>query len=818
VSDRDWLRDFVNEASHNPTRLLRTIAVAGKAELSAAAAVVDMVENAEVKVFGYAALARRDPRQREKFLAQAAAEAKVLDDPVARAGVLLALVDVLPEGEAVYFSHMLEQEIPDLVGDERRHFEKLFRKRALIAEKTEKAEPIFKFEFPATQESHVDLDLEEIAGQIAYIQNQKAKKVVHKIRPIGRAFGRGKVRLNEIGRSLHIDPQTFEIGKISIPAAIEEAFAVPGGAEKIATERPERVVNTGFADEHGEILHIVAEPSTTYRYFIDIGDRLEEAPDSEYRLPEDLGPGTIDVVMFTNDDGLTLEGPERGKFRIEESGKVTVLEPAATVGGEWPTRMFFAFHTPETKGACSMRCSFYSRGSLIQSRSIVIPVGMGGEPTITPDYILSRTLSPRYLAQIEPPRLSMMLNANADGTHTLRFYGDGRPFGNGSTFGEGELTDRIKVARAGLRLAAWGTESDWDEKKDKYRFRIPQSVAFMLPDLYELARRGHSMWATTITKLAGGRKEADDLAKLMERHGSVHLALKENASHILPIALFYDYAFTRGIPKEQQKLCPSFLNSLAADDLADEPCFVGNCPSRTRGDTICPSGFWGYRHAIGLPPSIGAQQSSPAEIPPFILTTEEAAVTAGVSTDPKMSSRIAHVRRLKEITGVPVDVHDTCADTVAALAASRAPVVYFYCHGGLDPIDGAFIQVGPTDDRQYIAYADVRAVQWEKPRPIVFINGCHTTAVSPEQAFNLVQAFVSESSASGVIGTEITIFESLATSFAEAFFKEFVVKKRSAGEAIRRARLSLLHSWRNPLGLVYIPFVLPDLHLRLWEL
>jgi len=76
-----------------------------------------------------------------------------------------------------------------------------------------------------------------------------------------------------------------------------------------------------------------------------------------------------------------------------------------------------------------------------------------------------------------------------------------------------------------------------------------------------------------------------------------------------------------------------------------------------------------------------------------------------------------------------------------------------------------------------------------------------------------VQAFVSESSASGVIGTEITIFESLATSFAEAFFEEFVAKKRSAGEAIRRARLSLLHRWRNPLGLVYIPFVLPDLHL-----
>jgi hypothetical protein len=810
MSDRDWLRDFINEASRNPTRLLQTIAMAGKAELPAAAAAVDMVKSAEVKVFGYAALARRDPHQRQKFLTQAAAETAALDDPAARAGVLLALLDALPEEEAAYFKNLLEREIPDLERDVRRRFEELFRERAPAAER---AKPLF--ELPTMRKSDVDLDLEEIAVRIADIQKRKVKKAVRGIRPISATLSEGKVRLSEIGRSLHIHPLTFEIESVLIPTAeIEvESLALPGEATKSAPERPERVVNTGFADEHGEITRIVAEPSTSYRYFIDIGHRFEEAPDSAYSLQEDLGPGTIDVVIFTNDDGLTLEGPKRGKFQIQTWGTVTVLEPAATAGREWPTRMFFAFRTPDTKSVCSMRCSFYSRGILVQSRSIVIPVGMGTEPTITPDYILSRTLSPRYLAQMESPRLSLMLNANVDGTHTLRFYGDGRS--HSSMFGEGELTYQINLARAGLRLAAWGAESEWDERKDKYRFRIPQSVVSVLPDLYQLAWRGRNMWDATMTKLAGGPEEADDLAKQMQRHGSVHLALKENASHILPIALFYDYEFTPDIPKEQQKLCPSFLNSLAADDLADEPCFVGDCPSRTKGDTICPSGFWGYRHAIGLPLSIGAQQSSPAEIQPFILTTEEAFVTAGMSTDPTMSRRIAHARRLKDITGVPVNVHDTRDGTMAALATSRAPVVYFYCHGGFHPIEGPFIQVGPTGGPR-IAYTNVRKVRWDKPiqpRPIVFINGCHTTAVSPEQAFDLVRAFVSESSASGVIGTEITIFESLAMSFAEAYFEEFVVKKRSAGEAIRRARLSLLHHWRNPLGLVYIPFVLPDLHL-----
>lgn len=444
----------------------------------------------------------------------------------------------------------------------------------------------------------------------------------------------------------------------------------------------------------------------------------------------------------------------------------------------------------------------------------MIPVGTGVEPTITPDYVLSRTLSPQYVEQLKSPCLSLMLNGNANGTHTLRFYGGGRSFGNGSTFNEGELTDLINIARAGLRLTAWGTEGEWNETTDRYRFSQSQSVQSLLPELYQLAWRGSSLWAATITKLSGGPADADAVTELMRRHGTVHLALKESPSHILPIALFYDYPFTPDLPKDQQKLCPSFIASLASDDLAAEPCFVGDCPSRTRGDTICPSGFWGYRHAIGLPPSIGAQQSSPGEIPPYILMSGEAAITAGVSTDPKMRSRSPHLRRLRDDTGVPINVYDTCEGTVRALQANRAPVVYFYCHGGVHNIEGPFIQVGPTGGAR-IAYTSVRTIRWGDPRPIVFINGCHTTAVSPERAFNLVQAFISESSASGVIGTEITIFESLATSFAEAFFREFVVKKYPVGEAIRRARLSLLRHSRNPLGLVYIPFVLPS--LRLWS-
>ena len=94
---------------------------------------------------------------------------------------------------------------------------------------------------------------------------------------------------------------------------------------------------------------------------------------------------------------------------------------------------------------------------------------------------------------------------------------------------------------------------------------------------------------------------------------------------------------------------------------------------------------------------------------------------------------------------------------------------------------------------------------------IVFINGCHTTDLDPEQTINLVEAFVRRGGV-GVIGTEITIFEPLACSFAEECLRQFMVEKLSIGEAIRKSRLKLLKEG-NPLGLVYTPFVLPSLHI-----
>ena len=138
-------------------------------------------------------------------------------------------------------------------------------------------------------------------------------------------------------------------------------------------------------------------------------------------------------------------------------------------------------------------------------------------------------------------------------------------------------------------------------------------------------------------------------------------------------------------------------------------------------------------------------------------------------------------------------------------------LLYFYCHGGVqDRVP--FIKVGGPDERGItgdLLFSE--RIRWTAPRPLVFINGCRTTALEPETAIELVSSLVRRAQASGVIGTEITVFEPLARDFAEAYLVRFLAGA-TVGEAVRGARLALL-ARGNPLGLAYIPFALESLRL-----
>jgi hypothetical protein len=219
-----------------------------------------------------------------------------------------------------------------------------------------------------------------------------------------------------------------------------------------------------------------------------------------------------------------------------------------------------------------------------------------------------------------------------------------------------------------------------------------------------------------------------------------------------------------------------------------------------------------------MPVSIGGETSEDdqaAETDLKILYSDAPKVSVAVSLDDDFALRDEHIDDLRGLRAGPRWViGDEGQEILNLLRDDGAHLVYFYCHGGLTSEGVPYLQVGSQDDVWGIITPSLLPnlqIKWQQPKPLVFINGCHTTALEPAKSLDLVTSFIKEARAVGVIGTEITIFEPLATAFAEACLGHFL-DGVPIGKAIRLARLKLLQDG-NPLGLVYIPFAVSSLAL-----
>ena len=594
-----------------------------------------------------------------------------------------------------------------------------------------------------------------------------------------------------------------------------------------AAGRPTRVVNTGFASEWEAHKPLPDDmpllPSTPYLFWLEVGPpvagSIERAP---MDLPAELpAEAVLTVVLFALDDALVVEqGHDRGELRLERDGSVIVAQTAATgvrVAGAPPgvadRRLFFRVRTGASPGTARLRCNIYHRNVLVQARLVTAVVEASPEPTPEAlrsdlDYTLAPALDAGRLAGLEPHRLSILINESGDGSHDFYFLGE-EEFKSSASFDGHELQNLIVRARASLKRAAWGDPDDWAEGK-RYRYE-GFDLERLKVDLVRFALAGYRFYDAIINRLAGGQASVRPLAELMLEPGLVQVASRESPRHIVPAALIYDYPLDSTRELGDYDLCATFLDALRAErSLADTKCFRGECPSHDSKTSVCPSGFWGYRHALGLPVSVA---TSAPDLPTEIVCTRAPHLFVAVSTDPAFVMRSQHETALR---GLQRELGWLYADTregaLTLLKEGGAEIVYFYCHGGVLE-DVPFIQVGARTERGITRdLLRSEAIEWSSPRPLVFINGCHTTALEPEMAIEFVSALVETSGAAGVIGTEITVFEPLASSFAEDCLRRFLVGE-SVGAAVRGARLSLL-ARGNPLGLAYIPFAIASLKLR----
>jgi hypothetical protein len=593
-------------------------------------------------------------------------------------------------------------------------------------------------------------------------------------------------------------------------------------------QRSDRYVNTSFY-EPGDPAGIHRRldrserltPGSSYSFGLAIGEY--EATSIELQpaaLPAELLESDIelDVVIFSED--FTLEpGGQQGVLFVPTIGPAHVRRQAAA-GLHMPDRLMFRLTAPDSPGIAALRCSIYCRGLLVQSRLVQALVGeappafeRGDAQQSTLDFNLSSTLARQTLGAVAPQRMSMMLNSMDDGSHSFRLVApDSAPgaeaalFTGTATLSPTKIADMITLTRERLREVAWGAKAEWSGEAYRYGPDVAadERARRFREDLKALARRGAQQYSAVIGELAGSRDDERRLHGLLRSPGMIQIASRISASDVVPAAMFYD---SRLDTQAELTICPAFEASLAGGrPLIDEPCFRGECPSRDQLSVVCPSGFWGFRHEIGMPYPVRPRGPEMA-----VQIAYHGKASLDVAFFKDFPQGAAHIERLSAL-GLETTSASPRADVFALFTSSKPQLVYFYCHG-VDRGSVPFIRVGAESGQDYIATDNFLNydIDWSATRPLVIINGCHTAALSPERALDFVRAFVEDTVAAGVIGTEITVFEPLAQTFAETFLAGFVAGL-PLGRAVRQARLTLLGQ-QNPLGLVYIPYAYAGLRL-----
>jgi hypothetical protein len=292
----------------------------------------------------------------------------------------------------------------------------------------------------------------------------------------------------------------------------------------------------------------------------------------------------------------------------------------------------------------------------------------------------------------------------------------------------------------------------------------------------------------------------------MRAPGSVEFCSRDSVRLTLPTALVYD------APQDSNAdgltLCPDFDDALRRHaDLLLVPCLHGHCPSHDDLQVVCPSGFWGFRHEIGLPVTLAPTGTGATEAASTIPGAANPSFLVGVTTDPAFSRRRSHLRELQALH-IPVTwkVGETRDELLTDMQAAAPHIVYLLCHGAESNGLPALV-VGDPAHPHGITPDNLQAyrIAWRETRPLVVLNGCQTTALDPTKPLNFVEAFTREAFASAVVGTETSVFEGLACDFAEQLLRRFIAHDIPLGQAVREARLVLLKDG-NPLGLAYIPF------------
>lgn len=624
------------------------------------------------------------------------------------------------------------------------------------------------------------------------------------------------------------------------------------GVEVAAEGQPAqevRYANVGlFADDDPENPTVcsIKEPLANdkeYYLRINIGQPMDWDCGDEKDRPEFV-PG--DILPQTDINGHWLDviaSASKGDFVIA-NGHQSLFLPLS--GESWTCtcahaqkhtcteqeRQRFIYITVRTSkniGDLQLEIGFYFENNLLQNRIFTAHVGSPltkTEPAYRShtSFTLTHTLS--NVAEIyQPVALNARIRKSEDGSHQVFLVGGKGTQDNDRLIHFSELND----AALG-KILYYAREILWDRylKKERKVFTgikngNKDAKYDFVEDLRELAKVGNDLYVQIFKSYTLSREKLKRIFTEENPQHVIQICVEEqdDSSTPYPWSLIYDIPLDSD--KTRWNLCELLKEENWQTFQQTAPHHSARCPFEKDGNhaknMICPFGFWGFRYIITQPPSIPEHR---AQLPVKInISNKPMRMVASFHKD--TAEWIDEMQGLVEQAKISLDVAGDTRDAFLEELKGNSELVYLMCHGRDqslgEELSDPYLEIGKgemlTTNDLLFWRDDVHSSipdHWQTTSPLVFINGCHTAELTPQDRARFVDGFM-EANASGVIGTEMPVYDDFANKAALLFFSHFIMEKQTVGQALREMRMDLLAEG-NLFGLGYSAYCLSNLQLE----
>lgn len=597
-------------------------------------------------------------------------------------------------------------------------------------------------------------------------------------------------------------PSMSGVGKVMPGETIAPIFTVPVKRRRLLDEAPPavRCVNTlvVFPGDDAAVTTPLAT-GAEYEVLVNIGPHVAGSllAEPDARWPGERLPGgnlTLRAV-------LTMTGTTT---RVTEF----VLPVAGT--GPW---IRLPITAPAREQVWTGELVIYHEVVAVHVQRLNLPVGTGTGPSAELLYRLTRSFAD--LGPLRDRTASVLVTE-----------GGARALVNGVRFADnpvwinaGAADNAVRAARQllhdqHLRPARGGYTSTLDGRYGK-DFRA------FTADLADLARHG----AVIYDRLFRDNRVFDTLPDLIRHEATARnrpavlnvadpTVSDPDRAHPVPWSLVYDLRMPQD-PNAPFRLCPSMEHFGPGGSAKDVPA---HCPEPDHtGNVLCPFGFWGLSTIIEQPPSTEALV--------WYVFDDAMPTAVTVAVDPDLDHTLTrgHLAKLQGLGRVTATTVTDAEQLAKSLAGETMDVAYLYCHGGYHraasnalPFPVLRFGRGFVDPVEVSNWRRDQTLwprpHWPRRKPLVVLNGCHTTELTTATLANFVDAFANRAGAAGVIGTEVSVEQGMAGWVMEMLLR-LLVDGASAGAALRAVRWRMIGRG-NAMGLAYTLYGAAGLRLR----